>query len=100
MVRETIRAFIEAGPTPEELEAAQQNISGSFPLQLDSNGKILSYIAMIGFYDLPPDYLDTYIDKINAVTVEQVRSAFQRRLDPARFVAVMVGPVGGEEQPD
>ena len=92
VMRDTIRDFIDQGPTQEELEAAQNNISGGFPLRLDSNSKILGYIAMIGFYDLPPDYLDTFVEKVNAVTVEQIRDAFQRRLQPERFVTVMVGP--------
>ncbi len=92
VMRDTIRDFIDQGPTQEELEAAQNNISGGFPLRLDSNGKILGYIAMIGFYDLPPDYLDTFVDKVNAVTVAQIRDAFGRRLQPERFVTVMVGP--------
>ena len=94
VMRDTIHAFIDHGPTPEELEAAQKNISGGFPLRLDSNSKILGYIAMIGFYDLPLNYLDTFIDKVNAVTVEEIRDAFKRRLHPARFVTVLVGPTG------
>ena len=96
VMRETIRAFIEHGPTQEELDAAQKNISGGFPLRLDSNSKILGYIAMIGFYGLPLDYLDTFVAEVNAVTVEQVRDAFKRRLQPERFVTVMVGPVSGD----
>ena len=94
VMQETIRAFIDRGPTPEELDAAQKNISGGFPLRLDSNSKILGYIAMIGFYDLPLNYLDTFIDKVNAVTIEQIRDAFKRRLHPERFVTVLVGPTG------
>ena len=94
VMRETIRTFIDKGPTPEELEAAQQNISGGFALRLDSNSKILGYIAMIGFYDLPLDYLDTFIDKVNALTIEEIRDAFKRRLHPERFVTVLVGPTG------
>ena len=93
VMRETVRSFIEQGPTPEELEAAKKNISGGFPLRLDSNGKILGYIAMIAFYGLPLDYLDTFIEKVNAVTLEQIRDAFGRRLRPERFVTVMVGPI-------
>ena len=93
---DTIRAFVEQGPTPEELEAAKKNISGGFPLRLDSNREILGYIAMIAFYGLPPDYLDTFIEKVNAVTLEQIRDAFRRRLQPERFVTVMVGPVSGD----
>ena len=94
VMQETIRAFIDRGPTPEELDAAQKNISGGFPLRLDSNSKILGYIAMIGFYGLPLNYLDTFIDKVNAVTIEQIRDAFKRRLHPERFVTVLVGPTG------
>ena len=92
VMQDTIRTFIDQGPTPEELEAAQNNISGGFPLRLDSNSKILGYIAMIAYYDLPLDYLDTFVDKVNAVTIEQIRAAFKRRLQPERFVTVMVGP--------
>ena len=93
VMRETIRTFIDKGPTPEELDAAGKNITGGFPLRLDSNSKILGYVAMIGFYGLPLDYLDTFIKNVNAVTIGQIRDAFQRRLQPDRFVTVMVGPI-------
>ena len=46
---------------------------------------------MIGFYDLPLDYLDTFNDRVNAVTAEQIRDAFRRRVDPERFVTIVVG---------
>ncbi len=97
---DTIREFVEQGPTPEELEAAKKNISGGFPLRLDSNREILGYISMIAFYELPPDYLDTFIEKVNAVTIEQIRDAFRRRLQPDRFVTVMVGPVSKDNGSD
>lgn len=93
VLRETIRAFIEQGPAPEELEAAKKNISGGFPLRLNSNGKILGYVSMIGFHDLPLDYLDTFVGKVGAVTIDDIRDAFRRRLRPDRFITVMVGPV-------
>ena len=100
VMRETIRSFIEQGPTPEELEAAKKNISGGFPLRLDSNSKILGYIAMIAFHGLSLDYLDTFVEKVNAVTLEQIRDAFGRRLHPERFVTVMVGPMQAENGND
>ncbi|MBV2095433.1 MAG: insulinase family protein, partial [Candidatus Thiodiazotropha sp. (ex Codakia orbicularis)] len=79
------------GPTAEELEAAKQNITGGFPLRIASNGKIVEYLAVIGFYDLPLDYLDSFTAKVTAVTREQIRDAFQRRIDPGRLVRVQVG---------
>ncbi|MDR2678212.1 MAG: insulinase family protein, partial [Zoogloeaceae bacterium] len=48
-----LQEFLAQGPTPEELKAAKDNLIGSFPLRLDSNSKILDYVAMIGFYGLP-----------------------------------------------
>ena len=93
LLREMIAEYIRSGPSEEELRAAKLHITGGFPLRLDSNAKILDYAAAIGFYGLPLDYLETYVDRVNAVTVDEIRQAFARRLDPERFVAVLVGPV-------
>jgi zinc protease len=91
VLSDTLDKFVAEGPTPKELEAAKKNLTGGFPLRLDSNSKIADNLAMIGFYDLPLDYLDTYIARVEAVTVEQVRDAFKRRIHPAHMVTVVVG---------
>ncbi len=91
VLRETLEKFRSEGPTAKELDAAKKNITGGFPLKVDSNSDILGYIAMIGFYDLPLDYLDRFNANIEAVSVQQIRDAFQRRVDPARMVTVTVG---------
>lgn len=91
VMRDTLRRFIADGPSEAQLTAAKQNLSGGFPLKVDSNKEIVQYIAMIGFYDLPLDWLDTLVGKIEAVTVAQVRDAFQRRIDPDDLLVVMVG---------
>lgn len=95
LLNETLKNFIDNGPTAEELKAAQQNITGGFALSLDSNAKIIDNIAAIGFYNLPLDYLDSYTAKVDAVTVEQIRDAFKRRLQPESMVTVMVGGMVG-----
>lgn len=91
VMRDTLEKFVTEGPTAEELVAAKKNLSGGFPLRLDSNGKIADNLAMIGFYGLPLDYLDTYIARVEAVSVEQVRDAFKRRIHPAKTITVIVG---------
>jgi zinc protease len=88
----TVARFRDQGPTPQELTAAVKNITGGFPLRIDSNADIVQYLAMIGFYGLPLDYLDTFTDRVSAVTADQIRDAFRRRLDPATFAVVIVGP--------
>ena len=80
----------------KELIEAKQNIVGSFPLRIDSNKKIIGFLAMIGFYKLPLTYLDDYVKAVEKVTVSQVKDAFQRRINPDGMVTVVVGAVGAE----
>ncbi len=91
LTQSVLRDFIASGPTEQELLSAKQNIIGGFPLRLDSNKKILGYLAMMGFYHLPLTYLDDYLKAVEAVTVAQIKDAFQRRIDPDNIVAVIVG---------
>lgn len=99
VLMDNVRRFREQGPTEDELEKAILNITGSFPLQIDSNANILSYLAVIGFYDLPLDYLATFNDRVRAVTVAAVKDAFKRRVHPDRLVTIVVGD-GAASRPD
>ncbi|MHB1094052.1 M16 family metallopeptidase, partial [Thiobacillus sp.] len=67
VAKDTLRQFIAEGPSEAELKQAKDNLTGGFPLRIDSNRKILEYLSLIGFYKLPLDYLDTWVDKVNAV---------------------------------
>jgi len=91
VARDTLRQFIAEGPSEAELKQARDNLTGGFPLRIDSNKKILDYLAVIGFYRLPLDYLDTWVDKVNAVDAAAVKQAFARRIDPDKLVTVVVG---------
>ena len=91
LVRETLAKFIAGGVTEAELNAAKQNITGGFPLRLDSNAKILDYLAVIGFYKLPLTYLDDFNANVKKVTTAQIKDAFSRRIDPTKMVTVVVG---------
>lgn len=95
LLRQTLDEFVAEGPTGEELAAAKRNLSGGFPLRLDSNKEIVDYLAMLGFYRLPLDWLDRYVERVNAVTVEQIKDAFARRLDTERLVLIRVGGDAG-----
>jgi zinc protease len=91
VVRATLERFVREGPTEAELEAARQNLVGGFALRIDSNRKILDNLATIGWYRLPLDWLERWPDAVRRVTVEQVRDAFARTIDPRRLVTVVVG---------
>ncbi len=91
VLRDTLQKFVKTGATAQELDEAKQNITGGFALRLDSNSKVAAYLALIGFYDLPLDFLDTYTKQVENVTAEQVQDAFKRRVHPEQMVTVVVG---------
>ncbi|HAB07981.1 MAG TPA: peptidase M16, partial [Alcanivorax sp.] len=87
-----VRDFIENGPTEAQLEAAKANILGSRALETADNSDIIGQLGAIGFYDLPLDYLQRFNQRVEAVTVEEIRAAFQRALDADRLAIVSIGP--------
>ncbi|MEI7444161.1 MAG: pitrilysin family protein [Burkholderiales bacterium] len=98
VVRETLARFVADGPTEDELRAAKQNLVGGFALRIDSNRKILDNLANIGWYRLPLDHLERWTDRVDAVTVAQIREAFAKKVRPDRLVTVVVGD-GGASKP-
>lgn len=95
VMRETLRRFVTEGPSQEELDAAKKNLIGGFPLRISSNAKIVEYLAMMGFYDYPLDWLETLTDKLAAVDIGQVRDAFARRINSESGIAVVIGGNSG-----
>ncbi|SEH06195.1 M16 family metallopeptidase [Candidatus Venteria ishoeyi] len=91
LVRQILQDYVKTGPSTAELQAAKDNMTGGFALMLDSNAKILSNLALIGFYGLPLDYLHTWQDKVRAVTLEQVREALKKHLNPEKMLLITVG---------
>ncbi len=98
LAKRTIREFIDKGPDKKELESSIKNITGGFPLRIDSNRDIVNYLAIIGFYNLPMDYLETFNDKVRAVDTLAIQDAFQRRLYFDRMVTVTVGGRNGDDE--
>jgi len=91
VMRKTLQDFVDEGPTEKELVASKKNITGGFPLRISSNSGIIGHLNMIGFYDMPLDYLDTFNDHVMAVSREQIIDAYQRRVSPDTMATIIVG---------
>lgn len=91
VARQVLADFVADGPTADELQAARDNLIGGFALRIDSNRKLLANVANIAWNDLPLDYLEHWGERVAAVTAGQIQTAFQRVLQPARMVTVVVG---------
>ena len=75
----------------EELEAAKLYLTGNFPLQLDSNGKIAGFLASIEFFDLGDRYAEEYVRRIQAVSADDVQRAARQHVRPEDLRLVLVG---------
>ena len=91
LVEAQLADFLRTGPTEAELKAAKQNLIDGQALRLDSNGKILGYLSLIGFYSLPLSYIDDFPRRVEAITVKQIREAFARHVLPGHLITVVVG---------
>ncbi|MGE4238735.1 M16 family metallopeptidase [Hydrogenophaga sp.] len=89
--RGVLRRFVEQGPTEAELRAAREFLVNGFALRIDSNRKLLDNVANIAWNGLPLDYLDTWRQRVEQVSVADIRRAFARVLQPDRMVTVVVG---------
>ena len=91
VMQSVLQQFMSDGPSAKQLQAAKQHIMGSFPLAVASNSQIVEYIAMMGFYALPLDWLASLPGKVEAVSAHQIRDAFQRRIQSQSPIQVVVG---------
>jgi len=89
-------ARMAAGEVSEqELTAAKNYISGSFPLTFTSTGAIARVLVAMQVHKLGIDYLNKRKSYINAVSLEDVKRVAARYLNPDRLDVVVVGkPVG------
>ena len=87
----TIAKFIADGPSPAELLAAKSNLVNGYPLRIDNNRKLLDNVSSIAWNDLPLDTMEVWTQQVEAVTLEQVRAAFQKYLAMDRMKIVVLG---------
>ena len=91
LTRDILTAFVKNGPTTSQVKAAQQFLTGGFPLSLASNRNIADILLRITFYHLPENYLNTYIQHVNAVTAQEIKDAFQAQIFPNALLEITVG---------
>jgi zinc protease len=83
---------IRVEPVSEaELQLAKESLINSFVFAFEDRHDVVTQSLRLDFYDYPPDYLETYREKIAAVTVAEVQRVAERYLDPAQQVLVLVG---------
>jgi zinc protease len=91
-IREEIRRICEERVGEEELNDNKAFITGSLPLQLETNEGVARSILNMERFSLGLDYLQRYKGLIDEITAEQVHAVAQRWLDPDAYTLAIAGP--------
>jgi zinc protease len=89
-VIEEIKRIRTAPVSDEELADAKAYLVGSFPLRLDTTGKLAALLTLIELHNLGLTYFEDYPKAIMAVTREDVLRVAQKYLHPEAYVLVVV----------
>ena len=85
----------EEGVTEEELAEAKTYLTGAYPLRFDGNGPIARIIVGMQTIGLTPDYITTRNDRVEAVTLDDVKRVAARLFQPENLRFVVVGKPDG-----
>jgi zinc protease len=77
-------------PAPE-LADAQNYLSGVFSMGLATQDGLLSQLSTVALNELPDDYLETYRQKVRALTPQDLMATARKYLDSGNMQIVVVG---------
>lgn len=75
----------------EELQSLKNYMTGGFARSLESPQTIARFAVNKFRYNLPDDYYETYLEKLNAVTVEDIQAMAQKYIKPESAYIFVVG---------
>jgi zinc protease len=74
-----------------ELADAQAYLAGSFPLTIETPDAIAAQVLNVLFYGLPLSEIESYRERVNAITVDDIQRVARQYLRPDRLSVVLVG---------
>jgi zinc protease len=74
-----------------ELADAQAYLAGHFPLTIETPDAIAAQVLNVLFYELPLSDLESYRERVNAITPEDIQRVARQYLKPERLSVVLVG---------
>ncbi len=82
---------IKDGITEVELEFAKSSLMKRYPANFETYRQIAGNISSKIIHNLPDDYFETYIEKVNSVSLEDVNKITADSIHPAGLITVLVG---------
>jgi zinc protease len=90
LILQQLREIQEKPVSDAELDGAKKFLIGSFPLNLERQSAIASFMVQVEFYGLGLDYAEQYPKLIGAVTKDDVLAVAKKYLHPDAMIVVAV----------
>ncbi len=91
VIGDELRRAIDDPATDQELQRAKENVKGRIGLSLESTTARMNRLGSAVLAELPLLSLDELIERIDAVSLDDLRSLSAELLDPSRLSAAGVG---------
>ena len=92
VVSDVMQALADGHVDDKHVQATKANLIGGFAQRMDSNRERVGLMAMIGFYQMPLDYLQRWTEQVESVTVADVKRVAAAYLQPSDWNMIQVGP--------
>ena len=91
LLKKEIRKVTEEPVTAEELKNAKRYLSDSFPLKVDTPGKLADLVVKLRTFGLPSDYWDNYRNWIRETSASEAHYVARNYIRPEEALVVIVG---------
>jgi zinc protease len=90
-IRSEIERLRSEAPPEAELAGIRNYLAGIFVLQNSSRAGLIGQLSFLDLHGISEDYLTNYVDRIHAVTPEEVRRIAERYIRPEEMLLVVTG---------
>ncbi len=91
-VKSVLRRAAQQGFTDAEVRKFKQYLVGDFAISMQTPEALAAQLAEMAFYNLPDNYLQTYLPRLRAVPTSEVNRIARTYFTPERLSLVMVAP--------
>jgi zinc protease len=90
LAREEMKRIQKEPVSEKEIEGARKYLIGSFPMRMDTQGKLVNFLLQVEYYGLGLDYPERYSQLIQGVSREDVLRVARKYLQPEKCILVVV----------
>lgn len=92
LLENLLQHYADEGPTAQQFADAKEQLRGSYLLDSVSNQQISQILANIGLHRLDLDSRQVFIERVQALSLDQLKVVLKKHLKLDNLVQISVGP--------